>query len=176
MAAGDLFKRTLDAGSSLLGMTRERAEAVVREWVDSGDLRKARAQKAIDDLMARSRKMTDDLRELVRREIAEQVSTLGFATRDELADLEGRLRTGPSQPGQARPTQTRSGAARRPTKAGAGAKPLPTDQAAPIRKAASAKTAAAEKAAAKKAAAAEAPAKKATAKKSTAKKATKKAR
>lgn len=143
MAAGDRFKRTLDAGTSFLGMTRERAESVVREWVDSGDLRKARAQKAIDDLMARSRKMTEDLREMIRREVKEQVSTLGFVTHDELAQVESRLGTGapaaPAAPAAKRAPGKKSAAKKAPAKAAAAKK-------APVRKAAVKKAPAAKKA------------------------------
>ena len=91
MGKNDLFKRTLEAGTSFLDMSRERAEAVVKEWVDAGDLGKGRAQKAIDDVLERSRRATDDLRDLVRRETAAQLSSMGVATRDDIARLEAKL-------------------------------------------------------------------------------------
>jgi len=91
MGKNDLFRRTLEAGTSFLDMSRERAEAVVKEWVDAGDLGKGRAQKAIDDVLERSRKTTDDLRDLVRREIAAQLSSMGVATRDDIARLEAKV-------------------------------------------------------------------------------------
>ena len=91
MAKTDLFKRTLEAGTSFLDMSRERAESVVKEWVEAGDLRKGRAQQAIDDVLARSRKVTDDLRELIRREIRDQLGDMGLATRDDLARLEAKI-------------------------------------------------------------------------------------
>jgi polyhydroxyalkanoate synthesis regulator phasin len=91
MAKSDLFKRTLEAGTSFLDMSRERAETVVKEWVEAGDLRKGRAQQAIDDVLARSRKVTDELRELVRREIREQLGGMGVATTDDIARLEAKI-------------------------------------------------------------------------------------
>lgn len=91
MAKTDLFRRTLEAGTSFLDMSRERAETVVKEWVDAGDLGKGKAQKAIDDVLERSRKATDDLRDVVRREIATQLSAMGVATHDDIARLEAKL-------------------------------------------------------------------------------------
>lgn len=91
MPAADLFRRTLEAGSSIVGVTRERAEAVVKEWVEAGDLGKSKAQKAVDDMLDRSRRATADIRALVRREVSDQLVALGVATKDDIARLEARL-------------------------------------------------------------------------------------
>jgi polyhydroxyalkanoate synthesis regulator phasin len=117
MAKSDLFKRTLEAGTSFLDTSRERAETVVKEWVEAGDLRKGRAQQAIDDVLARSRKVTDELRELIRREIREQLGGMGVATADDIARLEAKIdelrsaqaqAQGPAEaPAPARPAATR---------------------------------------------------------------------
>ena len=91
MARDDLFRRSFEAGTAFLDMTRERAEALVKELVKAGEVRKGKAQKAIDDVLERSRKSADDLRQLIRREIADQVGALGLATKEDIARLEARL-------------------------------------------------------------------------------------
>jgi len=91
MVKSDLFRRSFDAGMSFVDLTRERAEAVVKEWVDAGDLGRGKAKKAVDDLLDRSHRLTEELRSFVRREIGEQVAALGVATRDDLARLEARI-------------------------------------------------------------------------------------
>ena len=116
MAKSDLFKRTIEAGTSFLDMSRERAETVVKEWVDAGDLRKGRAQQAIDDVLARSRKVTDDLRELIRREIREQLGSMGVATADDIARLEAKI-------DELRPTAPAAAAASDPAAASTPAAP-----------------------------------------------------
>jgi polyhydroxyalkanoate synthesis regulator phasin len=141
MPAGDLFKRTLDAGTSFIDLTRERAEVVVKEWVDAGDVRTAKAQKAIDDLLARSRRVSEDLREMIRREVREQVSTLGFATKDDVARLEAKVDQELHTPGKA----PEAAAKPRATKSAAVKKSAPLKQSAPARKAAPAKKSAAKK-------------------------------
>ena len=100
MAKGDLFKRSLEAGTSFLDMTRERAEAMVKEWVEAGDLGRSRAQKAVEQVLDRSRKATDELRALVRKEIADQLAALGVATREDVARLEAKMDAArPTAPG-----------------------------------------------------------------------------
>ncbi len=93
MAKNDLFKRSLDAGTSFVNLTRERAEAVVKEWVEAGDLGRGKAKKAVEELLDRSHQVTDELRGLVRREIGEQLAALGVATRDDLARIEAKIET-----------------------------------------------------------------------------------
>jgi polyhydroxyalkanoate synthesis regulator phasin len=146
MAKSDLFKRTLEAGTSFLDMSRERAETVVKEWVEAGDLRKGRAQQAIDDVLARSRKVTDELRELVRREIREQLGGMGVATTDDIARLEAKideLRLAQAPPPPPTPASAPAPPAPRVKKLPKAAKAAPATKGAGIRTAA--KTAAAKK-------------------------------
>ena len=122
MATGDLFKRSLEAGTSFLDMTRERAEAMVKEWVDAGDLGKGRAQKAVEQVLDRSRKASDELRAMVRKEIGVQLAALGVATRDDIARLEAKIdaaraSSGPVRKVAAKKVTANTVAAERPAKA-----------------------------------------------------------
>jgi len=72
-------------------MTRKRAEEFVRDLVKAGEVQQERAQKAVDDLVDRSRRNTEELVALVRQEIKSQVSTLGIATKDDIKRLEARI-------------------------------------------------------------------------------------
>ena len=152
MAKGDLFKRSLEAGTSFLDMTRERAESIVKEWVEAGDLGKGRAQKAVEQVLERSRKASDELRAMVRKEIGDQLAALGVATRDDVARLEAKIgaATGSSAPGVAdAPSTPRTGVS---TAAAAGAARAATPPPKATRKAAP-KKATPKKATAKKTAA-----------------------
>ena len=91
MAGDELFKRYLEIGSSVLSMSRERAEGIVRDLVASGEVAKSQAAKATDWLVERGRAGTEELTEMVRREIRQQVAALGLATKDDLARLEARI-------------------------------------------------------------------------------------
>lgn len=91
MAGDDLFKRYLEIGASVLGMSRERAESIVKDLVASGEVARGQATKAADWLVERGRAGTEELAELVRREVRQQVAALGLATKEDVARLEAQL-------------------------------------------------------------------------------------
>lgn len=91
MAAEDLFKRYLEVGASMLNMSRERAESIVADLVASGEVARGQATRAADWMVERGRAGTEELAEMIRREIRQQVSALGLATREDVARLEARL-------------------------------------------------------------------------------------
>lgn len=91
MAGDDLFKRYLEIGASVLGMSRERAESIVRDLVASGEVAKGQAAKAADWLVERGRTGSEEIAELVRREIRQQISALGLATKDDVERLQAQI-------------------------------------------------------------------------------------
>ena len=91
MAQNDLLKRYLDAGVAFTQMTRQRAEAIVRDLVKAGEMQSDQAQQAVQELVDRSRENTERLVEMMRNEMRDQISSLGLATRDDLARLEKRI-------------------------------------------------------------------------------------
>ena len=94
MAQNDMLKRYLDAGMAFTQLTRARAEAIVKDLVKAGELQREQTQDALEDLLERSRKNTDQLRDLVRKEIREQLAGIGLATKDDIARLERKLSGG----------------------------------------------------------------------------------
>jgi len=98
--ANEMWKRYLDVGVTFTEMTRKRAEEFVRDLVKAGEVQQERAQKAVDDLVDRSRRNTEELVALVRNEIKSQVSTLGIATKDDIRRLEGRINQLAKAPGK----------------------------------------------------------------------------
>jgi polyhydroxyalkanoate synthesis regulator phasin len=82
----DNLKRYFEAGVAFTQMTRERAEEIVQELVKQGEIRRKEAEKNIEELLERSRRNTDDLLGIIRREVAEQLRNLGL---DDLANRAG---------------------------------------------------------------------------------------
>jgi colicin import membrane protein len=74
MASNERIRKYLDAGSVLSQVTRGRAEEIVRELVNAGDIQRSQAQEWVDTLVDRSRKSSEQLIETVRREVAAQLS------------------------------------------------------------------------------------------------------
>lgn len=156
MAKKQVFQQAFEAGMAFLNLTRDRAEEVVKDLVKAGEVSKGKAQKAIDDLLERSRQGTEELRGLIRREVSE----LGLATREDVARIEARLDAVASAPPDAAAAAAASEA---PPAGPAPAAKAPAEP--PASKPATKKAPAATKAPAKKAAAKKGAAKKAVAKK-----------
>jgi len=91
MAQRDLLKRYLDAGMAFTAMTKSRAEGIVRELVRAGEISRDQVQGQVDELIERSRRNTDHLVALVRKEVTSQLADASTALRDEFRALERRL-------------------------------------------------------------------------------------
>ena len=114
MAQSDVFKRYLDAGIAFTEMTRERAQAIVREWVKAGEVPMQRADDFIEDLVERSRQNTEAIATLVRAQVQEQLGALGLATKADIARLEARINAGRGS-GTANSPAARKSAAKKST-------------------------------------------------------------
>ena len=106
------WKRYLDVGAAAMALTQSRAEAIVKDLVKAGEVNQDRAQRVVEELVARSRRNTDEMMRLVRREVQDQLRSLGLATRADLERLEARVSAMASK---ARPAKATSKA--RPAKA-----------------------------------------------------------
>jgi polyhydroxyalkanoate synthesis regulator phasin len=108
MAQSDQLKRYLDAGIAFTQMTRQRAEAIVRDLVKAGEVQSDQAQQTVQELVDRSRENTERLIEMVRKEMRSQAGALGLATADDIKRLEQRIEAlgrtgGGSAPAKAAP-------------------------------------------------------------------------
>src|SRR5579859_5829964 len=79
MAEFDLLKSALDAGMAFTEMTRQRAESIVRDLVHTGEASREQTAKQVEELLERSRKNTEVLLALVRKEIDDRLANLGVA-------------------------------------------------------------------------------------------------
>lgn len=97
MAQNPLIKRYLDAGMAFTQMTQSRAEAIVKDLVKAGEVQAQRTEELVNQLVERSRKNTDRLLEVVRKEVRDQIAGLGLATKDDIARLEKKLSAAPAK-------------------------------------------------------------------------------
>jgi polyhydroxyalkanoate synthesis regulator phasin len=91
MPQSDIWKRYLDAGMEFSQMTRARAESIVKELIRAGEVQREQRQQRIEELLDRSRKNTEDLVSAVRKELSQQLSSLGVATKADLKKLEAKV-------------------------------------------------------------------------------------
>jgi polyhydroxyalkanoate synthesis regulator phasin len=85
------WKRLLDTGAQFTEMRRSQARAVARDLVAQGHLARDQMSAAVDELLDLSRRRTEDLRKMVQKEVQRQLSSLGLATKADLARLERRI-------------------------------------------------------------------------------------
>jgi polyhydroxyalkanoate synthesis regulator phasin len=144
MPQNELFKRYLDAGMQFSQMTRERAEAIVRDLVKAGEVQAEQTQTMVSEVLERSRKNTEKFVEQVTAEVRKQLSVAEFVTKDVVARLQSQIDDLRTQlPGPA----GRKG--KKVKKAKAAKKAAPAKKKAPAKKAPAKKKTPAKKAAAK---------------------------
>ena len=86
MASNERIRKYLDAGSVLGQVSRGRAEEIVRELVNAGDIQRGQAQEWVDSLVERSRKSSEQILDLVRHEVAAQLSKIDGKSLESLAN------------------------------------------------------------------------------------------
>jgi polyhydroxyalkanoate synthesis regulator phasin len=91
MAQLDAIRKYLEAGMAFTQTTRARAEEVVSNLVRAGELQSEQTQQQVQELVDRSRENTERLITAVRSEVMDQLSSLGFATKADLAKLERKV-------------------------------------------------------------------------------------
>ena len=86
MASNERIRKYLDAGSVLGQVTRGRAEEIVRELVNAGEIPRGQAQEWVDTMVERSKKTSENLLEMVRREVHTQLSRIDSSSIEEIAN------------------------------------------------------------------------------------------
>ena len=87
----DEIRRIALITSGVVELTRNRAEAIVRDLIKSGDLSGGQATQAVKDLMERSKQNRDEILNLIRSEIRNQTESIGLASRRDIERLERRV-------------------------------------------------------------------------------------
>jgi polyhydroxyalkanoate synthesis regulator phasin len=86
MAGNERIRKYLDAGTVLGQVSRGRAEEIVRELVNAGDIQRGQAQEWVDNLVERSRRSSEQILELVRHEVATQLDRIDSKSLESLAN------------------------------------------------------------------------------------------
>jgi len=87
----DEIRRMALITSGVVELTRNRAEAIVRDLIKSGDLSGGQATQAVKDLMERSKQNRDEIMNLIRSEIRNQTESIGLASKRDIERLERRV-------------------------------------------------------------------------------------
>jgi polyhydroxyalkanoate synthesis regulator phasin len=85
VAEKDMFQRYLDAGIAFTNLTRARAEELVEDLIQGGELQGADAKARVEELLERSRRGRAAFVDQVRREVSHQMEALGLTSLEDLA-------------------------------------------------------------------------------------------
>ena len=91
MAQSPDWKQLLEAGMQFTEMRRSQAKRIAKDLASRGQIARDQLSGTVDELLDMSRRRTEDLRKIVQKEVARQLSSLGLATKADLARLERRL-------------------------------------------------------------------------------------
>ena len=86
-----LVEEMVLAGLGVLSLTREKAEAVVDDWVNVGQVGRDEAKQWVDRLTTRGEDERGALRQMVKDEIAHAISGLDLATGRDVAALDKKI-------------------------------------------------------------------------------------
>src|SRR5882762_5138463 len=91
MPQNELLKRYLEAGMQFSQMTRERAEAIVRDLVKGGEVQAEQTQTMVTEVLERSRKNTERFVDQVQAEVRKQLSVAEYVTKDVVNRLQSQI-------------------------------------------------------------------------------------
>ncbi|HMK10859.1 MAG TPA: phasin family protein [Acidimicrobiales bacterium] len=91
MAQLDAIRKYLEAGMAFTHTTRSKAEEIVNSLVRQGELQTEQTQQQVQELVDRSRDNTERMVKAMHAEVLTQLSSLGVATKKDLARLERKI-------------------------------------------------------------------------------------
>ena len=91
MPQGPDWKRFLEAGMQFTEMRRSQAQQIARDLAEQGQLARDQVSGAVDEIVAMSRRRSEELGDIVRKEVQRQLGALGLATKADLAKLERKI-------------------------------------------------------------------------------------
>lgn len=88
-----LFEQSILAGIGLLSMTHEKAQKIVDELIQRGEVHKDEAKNWVESLVQRGDEERKSLRKLIHDEVKNTLAELGLVTKQDLQDLASKIDT-----------------------------------------------------------------------------------
>lgn len=86
-----MMRKIIYFGLGALSFTREKAEKMMNEMVDKGEINKEEAKQFIDDAIKKGAEEKEELRKMIHQEYQEIKNQFSFVTRKDLEALEARI-------------------------------------------------------------------------------------
>jgi len=82
-----LIERSFLAGIGLLSMTHEKAQKIVDELTQRGEVQKGEAKDWVEQLVHRGEEERQAIRKLIHDEVKSALDELGLATKEDIQEL-----------------------------------------------------------------------------------------
>jgi len=86
-----MIKKAMYLGLGIFSVTREKAEKMMNELVEKGEMSRDEAKQTIDDLLARGEEERKSLRNMIKEEIEDWHKEFPLVTRSEFESLKAKL-------------------------------------------------------------------------------------
>ena len=86
-----LFERSFLVGIGLLSMTHEKAQKIVNELTQRGEVQKDEAKDWVEQLVQRGDEERQSIRKLIHDEVKSTLDELGLATKQDVKDLAAQI-------------------------------------------------------------------------------------
>lgn len=128
MAQKDILSRSLGAGRDAGQRTQEHIESLLTDMVRRSEEQAEAARRVLNDLVDRSRTTSEQVVDVVDRELRAQISNLGLATRADIERLEAKIEKLSASPARSTKKAARKKAStkKRTTKAAATKRATPS--------------------------------------------------
>ena len=88
----DIIKKSLYLGLGVASFTKERAESMVDELIEKGQLSKDEKSKAIKDIFDKIEKEEKEVQKKIQKVVKEVLDKVGVATQKDIENLQKRIK------------------------------------------------------------------------------------
>lgn len=104
------IKSAISASKDVAQQAQDQVESVLRDLAAAAEAQSAQAQAALQEFIDRSRENSDRISDAVDKQVKSQLSSLGIATKADIARLERKIdKLGKKAPGKKAPGKKTSG-------------------------------------------------------------------
>jgi len=88
----DLFERFINLGFGAFSITKEKAEKIIDEMVERGEINREEAKNKLDDIIKKGEEQRDQFRSIIREEMDKFKTDHVSSHKSRIADLEARIK------------------------------------------------------------------------------------
>lgn len=103
MKIRSFIEKSILMGLGAISLTKEKTEKFAQELVEKGEATSEEARKLAGELLQRGEEEKVMIKEMVSSQMNDFRKNMGIVTKDELSELEERIKKLESQPGQVSP-------------------------------------------------------------------------